>query len=155
MPTIESKRIKVETPAREEPVGVEAGSIELTGGNYMNLTDINDVIHQIIQPKHPNKKIKWVAKEVAKFRHLGWQYLKLVSGGGDVEETADKEAADCTTGNILCWRDVAIERKFEEQEKRRLDQMNELSRSGDDGAVKSLNSSFGGQGLKFVPDKGL
>ena len=93
-------------------IGIEASKVELGYDAGMGFADnIGKWLADVVRPKYPKYYITYVNRESVRQGFKGWKPLKVNFHKGTVEE-CDIDEAEKTTGNVLAWRDMRIQKKI-------------------------------------------
>lgn len=131
---------------KSDDAGVEAETV-VAVEDYTPTGPDRESVVQAIARKHPEMHMAWVSREHTNYKHLAWKMLKFAAGATDVAETLEIDEAEKTTGNVLCWRPLKLQKHFTKTEDdRRLAFTNMVRKEGTDTQAAALS----GLGLKGV-----
>lgn len=141
----EPKNLPAKTEKKEEGISAKEVILNLQRA-AMNL---DDIIHHVVKPKHPDKYICRPSQERARNNlHEGWEMLKYIPESQDVKVVKSMDEASTTQTNVLAWRDMRIQEYIEKKEAEKRAESNRRASAESDSRhqAKGLQDSLTGLG---------
>jgi hypothetical protein len=99
----------------DETTFVEAKKVELGHDHELMSASMDRDVYlaKYIMPKNPTKYFAWVNKEEAKQTWRHWHMLFWDTSKNTVTVVDSLDKASTTHGNVLCWRDMKVQKAVE------------------------------------------